>query len=113
MQYGKKLPVSHFPVISFLGFILICYHLVALYLFFYGSFDFNILNGRRTDHNLSLVAEQVYLVKGDLVALFAFYPVDDYILLLLDFILFSASCNYCVNLGLLDIKPKLVIKITN
>lgn len=105
--------MSHFPVISFLGFILICYHLVALYLFFYGSLDFNILNSRRTYHNFPLVAEQVYLAKGDLVALFAFYPVDNYILILLDFILFSASCNYRVNLGLLDIKPKLVIKITN
>jgi hypothetical protein len=113
MQYGKQLPVSHFPVISFLGFILICYYLVALYLLFYGSFDCNILNSWRTDRDFSLITEQVYLIKGDLVALFAFYPVNYYIFLLLDLILFSASCNYRVNLGLLDIKPKLVIKITN
>ena len=113
MKYGKKLSVSHFPVISFLGFMLICYYFIALYLVFYGSFDFNILNSRRTDHDLPIITEQVYLIKGDLVALFAFYPVDDYIFFLLDLILFSASCNYCVNLGLLDIKPKLVLKITN
>jgi len=101
MKHSQKLPVSHFPVISLFGFMLIGYHLIAFYLFFYGSFHFDVFYTRKTNSGLPLVAEKAYLVKGNFIALFPLYPVHNDIFVLFYFILFPASCDYRVNVGLL------------
>jgi len=101
MKYGKQLPVPYLPVLPFLCFMLVGYHLITLYLLLYSCFHPGIPDNRRTQRYAAPVTYKFYLIKCNAVPFFPPDPVYDNIFILFDLILFSAGCNYSVNLVLL------------
>lgn len=91
--------MTNLTMISFFSLIFICDNLISPELFFYGCFDFHIVENRFPDFGIIAVTIKVYISKSNLIAFIAVYAIDNDISIFFNFILSTPACNYRVNFG--------------